>query len=345
MNATKLPSGSWRVRVLVGKDPDGKRHYRSFTCDDTSRKGKATCERMALDFLLQKESEEPIPGELPLSEALEEYIRVRRPVLSPSTIRGYVNLSSRLVALYPIFFSLNVYRVATEDVQVFVNEYTVGRSPKSVRNAYGLITACIHHFNSSTTIRCVLPQRVKPKLYIPTDEDIRRLMYHIKGTELEIPVLLAAFGCMRRSEIAALTLSDIDEDGVAHVCKAIVKDDEEEWTQKTTKTVSSDRYVLLPEFLVKKIRKKGYITSYNADTITHRFGRVLDKTSIPHFRFHDLRHYSASIMHALGVPDAYIMQRGGWSTDTVLKDVYRHALDDKQRRMNEKVNSYFENFY
>lgn len=31
--AHKLPSGSWRAQVYVGKDPNGKRIYESFTAD------------------------------------------------------------------------------------------------------------------------------------------------------------------------------------------------------------------------------------------------------------------------------------------------------------------------
>ena len=38
----------------------------------------------------------------------------------------------------------------------------------------------------------------------------------------------------------------------------------------------------------------------------------------------------------------YIMQRGGWEDDTVLKSVYRHAMDQEQSNMNKKANIYFE---
>ena len=47
-------------------------------------------------------------------------------------------------------------------------------------------------------------------------------------------------------------------------------------------------------------------------------------------------------MHAIGVPDAYIMERGGWGSDAVLKNVYRHTIDDKRSQMTNKTNSYFE---
>ena len=59
------------------------------------------------------------------------------------------------------------------------------------------------------------------------------------------------------------------------------------------------------------------------------------------FRFHDLRHYSASIMHAIGIPDQYIMARGGWKTDTVLKAVYRNVINDEQKKFTDKINSHF----
>lgn len=59
--------------------------------------------------------------------------------------------------------------------------------------------------------------------------------------------------------------------------------------------------------------KSGRIVVLYPDMITNRFGRILWANNIPHFRFHDLRHYSANVLHALGIPDAYIMERGGWA--------------------------------
>lgn len=59
------------------------------------------------------------------------------------------------------------------------------------------------------------------------------------------------------------------------------------------------------------------------------------------FRFHDLRHYAASIMHAIGIPDQYILQRGGWSSDSVMKTVYRNTIDLETVRQNKKINDHF----
>jgi hypothetical protein len=47
------------------------------------------------------------------------------------------------------------------------------------------------------------------------------------------------------------------------------------------------------------------------------------------------------VLHTLGIPDVYIMQRGGWEDDTTLKNVYRHVLVDREKEMNEIGNDYF----
>ena len=77
------------------------------------------------------------------------------------------------------------------------------------------------------------------------------------------------------------------------------------------------------------------------DQITHRFERAIKSTGLPKFRFHDLRHYAASIMHAIGVPDQYILQRGGWATDNVMKTVYRDVIDLETVRQTKKINRHF----
>ncbi len=91
-----------------------------------------------------------------------------------------------------------------------------------------------------------------------------------------------------------------------------------------------------------RIKEVGHITNLNSHSLSIMFHRVLKRNNINHFRFHDLRHYSASVRHALGIPDAYIMADGGWSTDNVLKAVYRHAMSDRRQSMSAKANSHFE---
>jgi integrase len=72
----------------------------------------------------------------------------------------------------------------------------------------------------------------------------------------------------------------------------------------------------------------------NPNMITMSFQRAIKRAGLPHFRFHDLRHYSASMMHALGIPDKYIQSRGGWASNSVLRSVYTNVIDMEQKRQN-----------
>ncbi len=59
-------------------------------------------------------------------------------------------------------------------------------------------------------------------------------------------------------------------------------------------------------------------------------------------RFHDLRHLNASVMVALGVPDLYAMERGGWKTKSTLNRVYQHTFSAERQAVDQKIDQYFE---
>ena len=197
-------------------------------------------------------------------------------------------------------------------------------------------------FAPDLRIRVTLPERKKPDLYCPSDEDVKRLLQEIEGTELEIAVLLAAFGPMRRGEICALESTDISGNKVA-ITKSMVPGPDHQWHIKQPKTYSSYRTIEYPQYVINKMKgKTGKIITLNPDGVSNRFKVAIRKAGLPHFRFHDLRHYSASIMHAIGVPDQYILQRGGWASDNVMKTVYRNAIDLETVRQTKKINRHFE---
>lgn len=53
-----------------------------------------------------------------------------------------------------------------------------------------------------------------------------------------------------------------------------------------------------------------------------------------------MRHYYASIMLALGVPDKYAMERMGHSTNSMLKH-YQESVKEKDIEINNAMNDYF----
>lgn len=356
--AKKLPSGSWRCLAFshyetvldssgkpvmdkkTGK-PKQKRVYESFTSDDPSPRGRKAAELAATQFQASRSSTTLSSQNLSLTlgEAMDHYIQMRSAILSPSTIREYKR--SRNKDLQNLMCK-KVSAITQEDIQLEINRESLSHSPKSVRNMHGLLVAVLGTYRPDFNIRTKLPEKVRPKLYIPSDKEVQRLMAAVEGTDLELPVLLAAFGPMRRSEICALDSEHISGNTV-HVESAMVLDEKGNWVIKPPKSFAGDRYIDFPDFVIKKIpQKKGRIVNLYPFQISNHFAEILKKNNIPHFRFHDLRHYSASIQHAIGIPDAYIMQRGGWGNDSVLKNVYRHALEQQAKDMNHKTNQYFE---
>lgn len=335
--AKKLPSGSWRCQVYDYTDENGKRHYKSFTSTDQSTKGKREAERMAADYAADKEQTKHSSDASMFSDRMESYIVSKEPVLSPATIRGYRNIQKMLLRDYTSFCRMEIRKISQDDVQKVINSLSRSKSPKTVHNYHGLIASVI---GSDLALKTSMPQKIRPELYIPSDGEIKALVDAVRDTELEIPVLLGAFCMMRRGEICALTLDDIQGD-VIHIHHSLVLGTDKDWHLKAPKTGSSDRYISAPAFVADRIRELGHITTLNPHSITIMFQRALRRANITHFRFHDLRHYSASIRHALGIPDAYIMQEGGWKTDAVLKSVYRHAMSDRQKEMADRANTHF----
>lgn len=336
--AKKLPSGNFRCRVYLGKI-DGKDVYKSFTAPT-----KKEAEFNANQFLI-KSNKNKIrrSNEYTFADALENYINLKETVLSPSTIRGYKSLKRNFIEKFPKFSNMKICDITQEDIQKVISTLAKEKSPKTVKNYHGVISAIL---GEEMIIKTTMPQKIIPDLYIPSDDDIKLLIKSVENSELEIPVLLGAFCMMRRGEICGLSIDDVDfKTNTIHVHHSLVIDDDKNWKLKAPKNSTSDRFVDAPEFVINKIKEKGYITKLSPDNISSNFSRVLKRNNIPHFRFHDLRHYSASIRHALNIPDAYIMAEGGWKSDAILKSVYRHAMKDKKNEMQERAKSHFSKIY
>lgn len=263
---------------------------------------------------------------LTFKAAGEKYIENKRNVLSPSTIRDYVTIMRQIP---DTFLEKNIYDITAFDVQAEINRLAQKCGPKTVRNHHGFISAVLSVFYPDLKLHTTLPQKVKNEPYIPSDEDVRRILEYVKSTEYEIPIMLACYE-MRRSEICALTLEDLDGD-IIHINKAKVLNENKEWIVKTTKTTASTRDIVIPPKIADKIREQGYIFKGHPGQITKYLHTAQTQLNIPPFTLHKLRHYFASKMSAMNVPEEDIMRFGGWETDYVMKGVYRHAMEDKNK--------------
>lgn len=255
--AKKLPSGSWRCQVYSHTEeiiqPDGtikkKRIYKSFTSDIPCPKGKRLAEQAASVWAAEKESASNVQN-ITFGEALDKYIEGREAVLSPRTIMDYKR--ARKKELQSIM-NIKIALITQEDIQKAINIEAQSHSPKTVRNSHGLISAVMRVYRPNFALNTALPKKVRPDIYVPSDAEIKQLLSSVVGTDMELPVLHAAFGPMRRGEICALSSEDISGN-VVHVCKNMVINGDREWIIKTPKSYAGDRYIDYPDFVSDKWR-------------------------------------------------------------------------------------------
>ena len=343
--AKQLPSGTWRVLVYDGKDASGKRIYTSFTAP-TEKEANF----MALDHQLHHQNRQKAT-EITFEKALQQYIENRNAILSPSTIREYKRMQK--------YFSEKLLKTPLKKVSQYmvqkeINLFSKTHAPKSVKNIHGLISAVLKEYNPNMILCTKLPQKQKISCYIPSENDIILLLNGAKQyyPQLFIPILLACFIGLRRSEICALKWNDIDfKNKTITIKSAKVLNEYTDWIIKNPKSFSGNRTLIISDTILKilqnfkkenKSKKEDFVISITPSMITNNFSRLLKKIELPHFRFHDLRHFNASIMLSLNIPDKYAMERMGHATNTILKTVYQHTFTDKQIEVSHTINHYID---
>lgn len=112
------------------------------------------------------------------------------------------------------------------------------------------------------------------------------------------------------------------------------------------KTDASNRIIYLPQQLLDLIgtgHPDQYILGIYPNTIGENFIRLKKKLGID-IRFHDLRHYFASLAVILNIPDTYTVSLGGWhNNSSVLKEVYQGNIVSMSEAYANRINEQFEN--
>ena len=353
MKITKTPSGSYRTVLSLGIDPDsGKRLFKTVTA-----KSKPELQSKAAEITAMYENITFSTSTF-YSAALE-HIEMLKPTRSQNTITDYESRLRTLNAVCPEFCRLKLHQIHTQEVQKVINRFltphkAVYRKPytkeakeyemkavseKSARNYWSFIRTVLKA-NEYEIKAPTFPQKVLPEIYVPDNNEMRTLLNAAEG-ELSICLRLAVFGMMREGEICALGLEDFNGN-IAHVSKGVAYHHGGGYSIKSyPKTTKSNRYIELPDQLVKDIMAQGYVTHFNPKVLRKRFKKLIAECGLHDFRFHDLRHYSVSALHSKNIPDQYIQKRGGWSTPRTLQAVYRHTLADVDKSMTEIAINHF----
>lgn len=284
------------------------------------------------------------PSAVTLEKAIDNYIEVRSNVLSPSTLVGYKSVKKNR------FKSVMQCPVADiKDWQEVINAEAAICSPKTVKNAWGLIRPAIEAAGVDLP-KVKLPQLVPKEPVFLTPEQISVFVTAVKGTPVEIPALLGLHS-LRRSEIAALDWANIDlRKRIIKVSGAVVPG--ENWTlveKPTNKNSASTRTVpiMIPELydaLNVVPDKTGKVVTCYISTIYDWVNKVCDENNLPRLGVHGLRHSFASLAYHVRMSEQAAMQIGGWSDYATMRKIYTHLSTQDINAAANSMSKFYDNF-
>ncbi len=334
IKARKLPSGSYNT-VVNYYDETGRRKQKSFTA-----KAEAKAVKMAQDFLDGFENE--YDDTITLKKAIEIYIETREHTIQPTTVRIY---RQYLKNRYKLIQNKRLCDLKPIDIQKAVNIESGRISPKYVHTSYGFLKSVLTMFEVDINLKSIkLPKVVRKENELP---DFDTVFGIVKGDEIELPVLLASWMSLRIGEVCGLQFRDVDEDKkLLNVRRTVILTENGNKVRESCKTEKSTRTLQLPDYILNLIKAVPHendtdqIIQLTPKALRSRFKRRVVKKGYD-ITFHDLRHLNASVMLMLGVPDKYAMERGGWSTDNILKSVYQQTFSAERIKVDARIDDYF----
>lgn len=338
MATPKKTTNGWTILVYAGKDETGKKKYKRL--NGSSRK---EVEKKAFDFMQEINGHSVSNIDMTVGDAVNAYISVRESKdYSPKTILEYKKY--RRTALQGLV-DVKLYSITDELIQAEIDKAAANYSPKSVSLWWGLFGAAIRQYRKGYEPAVMLPSVKRKPVDVPDEQTIKYMLSEIEGDPREVPILFAAICGMRRGEISALDLkTDVDYDScLVYINKAYSVNENYEYELKAPKTEAGKRIVAIPEWMadrLKKYRDDPNFKMYNPNQITKLYDHIKKKYGL-NCTFHGLRHYYASVMLALGVPDKYAMERMGHSTNSMLKH-YQESLKEKNMEINTILIEYLE---
>lgn len=318
------------------------------------------------------------PEKITVAEFLNDWLQTYvEPKLKLTTYDGYRrNIKCHII---PSLGDIPLQKLRPDHIESFyIEKLNSGRvdgkgglSLKSVTYIHRVFKNALKHAVRKQIIpknvaAFVSPSSSKENAFEATVYDlaeISELLTVIRGTNLEVPVILGALLGMRRGEVLGLMWSEVDlKNKVIYIRNQLVK------TYKgpafsTPKTKESKRTIPISDNLVEILKKQRinqienqllfgekYINKnlvvcqkdgewINPDYLSRKFKRFLERHKLKHIRYHDLRHSYSTILIDHGEPMAVISKLLGHTSIKTTVDLYTHPLDKAKRKTNDAMDT------
>lgn len=321
----QLASGEWIAQIMI----DGRRHtIKGRSLKDYEAKAKALKQG-----IIEADNR---PTSTTLQQALRSYIDSNDNILSPSTIRGYE-------IIYRNRFKPYMNKpLRSINFQSMINEEAALVSPKTVSNAWGLVSPALAAAGFD-------PPEIKKPRVPESDEDwldyeqIKVFLEVIRGHALEPAALLALHG-LRLSELLDLDVSQISDENILVKGATVINKDNRLVHKATNKNKTSRRVVpvLIPR-LLEVLPSEGKAVTLHPNTVSRGIRRLCLSAGLPECSAHDLRRSFASLAYHLKWDSMTTMRVGGWSNLHTVEKVYRKLAEKDKNADIEKMLAFYTN--
>ena len=330
------------------------------------RKAEAELARLRAEFEPPKEVGD-LSSDMLFADYLLEWLEIAKGRLAVATYSSYAAMIKKPVGPYFRQRNLTLRELEARHLQMFYSEMLRKVKPNTVIHYHAIIHSALKYaVKTDMLVQNVADKVDRPKKnsFQPvflSAEEMQKMFEALRGTKLELPVLVAAFYGFRRGEVLGLKWDAIDfERGTISVIRTVttitLDGKQTEIEQQSAKTKSSLRTLpLIGSFreyflqvkeaqeLNKQVCGNCYNHEYDgfvfvdelgermrANYLTSAFPKFLEDHGLRRMRFHDLRHSCASLLLANGVPLKHIQEWLGHSDFTTTANIYAH-LDYKSK--------------
>lgn len=293
--------------ITIPKPRKNKDGYAQQVMIDGTRvlvKGKTEAEYRKNVIAMKKRITSPAETQS-LKKIIRDYIDKNNAVLSPSTVSGY---EAMLDHRFPEYINLPISDI---DFQKMINDEAKIKSPKTVSNAWSLVSPSLRAANI-TVPKVTLPMIPEEDGDFLDHNQALIFLKAIKGDPAE-PAALLALHSLRASELFHMDVDHI-ENNIIHVRGADVrvrkKGIVEKKTNKNRKS-TRDIEIIIPR-LLEVLPKSGKIVTVDNGTIYRHITGICEENGLPKCSLHDLRRTFATLAAYLGWHEESICAVGGW---------------------------------